>query len=146
MKVSFEGKTVIVTGAARGVGRVLVRAFADAGASGIVAVDRDEPGLRETCGPIGSHVVPVVADIRHVEDVQRIVDTAVERFGGLDVCVNNAAVAPKMALLDYDPDVWDTVYAVNTRGTFLMTQAAARAMVAGNRAGRIVNFSSGSAK
>ena len=146
MKVSFEGKSVIVTGAARGVGRALVRSFVDAGASGIVAVDRDEVGLSETCAPYGDHVVPVVADLRLVEDVQRIVDTAVQRFGGLDVCVNNAAVAPKMALLEYDPEVWDTVYAVNTRGTFLMTQAAGRAMVAGQRAGRIVNFSSGSAK
>ena len=146
MDIRFEGKTVIVTGAARGVGRALVHAFVGAGASGVVAADRDEAGLRETCEGLGDGVVPVTADISTVEGAKAIVGTAVDRFGGLDVCVNNAAVAPTAALLDYDVKVWDTVYAVNARGTFLMTQAAARAMIAGKRAGRIVNFSSGSAK
>ncbi len=105
----FVGKTVIVTGAARGVGRALVHAFVDAGASGIVAADLDQAGLAETC-------------------------------------VNNAAVAPQQSFLDYSVEVWDTVYAVNCRGTFLMTEAAGRAMIDGERKGRIVNFSSGSAK
>ena len=146
MHIDFVGKTVIVTGAARGVGRALVQAFAAAGASGLVAADRDEAGLRETCAGLGEGVEPVIADISTVEGANRIVDAAVERFGGLDVCVNNAAVAPTEAFLDYRVEMWDTVYAVNARGTFLMTQAAARAMIAGGRAGRIVNFSSGSAK
>ena len=146
MDIRFEGKTVIVTGAARGVGCALVHAFVAAGASGIVAADRDEAGLNETCEGLGDHVVPIAADISTALGAKAIVATAVDRFGGLDVCVNNAAVAPTAALLEYDVKVWDTVYAVNARGTFLMTQAAAKAMIAGDRKGRIVNFSSGSAK
>lgn len=146
MDIRFESKTIIVTGAARGVGRSLVHAFVAAGASGIVAADRDEAGLRETCEGLGDHVVPIVADISAVDGANAIIDTAVERFGGLDVCVNNAAVAPQQSFLDYSVEVWDTVYAVNCRGTFLMTQAAGRAMIKGARKGRIVNFSSGSAK
>ena len=146
MNIRFEGKSVIVTGAARGVGRALVHAFLGAGCTSIVAADREEAGLRETCAGHDDAVVSVVADISTQDGANRIVDTAVERFGGLDVCVNNAAVAPMQAFLDYSVDVWDTVYAVNCRGTFLMTQAAARAMITGKRAGRIVNFSSGSAK
>lgn len=139
----FSGLTVIVTGAARGIGRVMVQRFVAAGAS-VVAADRDEPGLSETCqGLDASSLASVVAAITSPEGASRIVDTAVERFGRLDVCVNNAAVAPHAALLEERVEVWDTVYAVNCRGTFLMTQAAARAMIAAGNGGRIINFSSG---
>ena len=85
----------------------------------------------------------LVADVSKEEGAQSIVDAALQRFGRLDVCVNNAAVAPHASLFDERAEVWDTIYAVNTRGTFLMTRAAARAMIAGGRGGRIVNFSSG---
>ena len=64
----------------------------------------------------------------------------------LDICVNNAAVAPHASLLEERVEVWDTVYAVNCRGTFLMTQAAARVMIEQKRGGRIINFSSGVSK
>src|SRR4029079_6325439 len=60
-----------------------------------------------------------------------------------DFCVNNAAVAPHAGLLEERAEVWDTVYAVNCRGTFLMTQAAAHAMINAGHGGRIINFSSG---
>jgi NAD(P)-dependent dehydrogenase (short-subunit alcohol dehydrogenase family) len=80
-----------------------------------------------------------------VEGSRAIVDEAVKRFGGVDVCVNNAAVAPHTALLEERVEVWDRVYAVNCRGTFLMTQAAAQAMINGG-GGRIINFSSAAAK
>ena len=131
----FSGRVVIVTGAARGVGRVMVCAFAAAGAH-VVAADRDEPGLMETCAALGGTVVPVTADISTAGGANAIVDAAVEKFGRLDVCVNNAAVAPHAALLEERVEVWDRVYAVNCRGTFLMTQAAARAMIAGQRSRR----------
>ena len=165
----FTGRVVIVTGAARGVGRVMVRAFASAGAR-VIAADRDEPGLAETCAGLGDAVAAVVADISVPTGAQAIVAAAVEKFGRLDVCINNAAVAPHASLLEETADVWDRVYAVNCRGTFLMTQAAARAMIASQRdasrvphggaeggepsasgqnaasvprGGRIINFSSG---
>jgi NAD(P)-dependent dehydrogenase (short-subunit alcohol dehydrogenase family) len=145
MQVSFDFRdsTVIVTGAARGVGRTIVHRFAESGAN-VVAVDRDAAGLDETCAPLERDPVsPLVADIRDEPDAARIVATAVERFGRLDVCVNNAAVAPHADLFAERTEVWDTVFAVNSRGTFLMTRAAARAMIEGRRGGRIVNFSSG---
>ena len=64
-------------------------------------------------------------------------------FGKLSFCVNNAAVAPHTSLLEETVGVWDTVYAVNCRGTFLMTQRAARVMIDQGHGGRIINFSSG---
>jgi NAD(P)-dependent dehydrogenase (short-subunit alcohol dehydrogenase family) len=139
----FSGRVVIVTGAARGIGRAMVGRFDTAGAS-ILAVDRDAEGLAETCRALDTaRIASLVADVSSEDEAERIVATAGARFGRLDVCVNNAAVAPHASLFDERVAVWDTIYAVNTRGTFLMTRAAARVMIAGGNGGRIVNFSSG---
>jgi NAD(P)-dependent dehydrogenase (short-subunit alcohol dehydrogenase family) len=142
---SLEDKVAIVTGAARGVGRALVVGLVGAGVR-VVAADRDAEGLAETCAPYGESIAAVVADVSTTEGANKIVDTAVEHFGRLDICVNNAAVAPHTALLEERVEVWDTVYAVNCRGTFLMTQASSRAMIAGGCGGRIINFSSAASK
>lgn len=139
----FSERVVIVTGAARGVGHVLVGQFVAAGAA-VVAVDRDTEGLHQTCARWPeTRVVAVVADVSLEEDAARIVDTAIEWFGRLDVCVNNAAVAPHTSILEERVEVWDRIDAVNCRGTFLMTREAARVMISGGRGGRIINFSSG---
>lgn len=145
MNVTYDytGCVAIVTGAARGVGRALVHAFVATGAK-VVAADRDVGGLAETCADLPPGMVkPVVADISSPEGSSAIAGTAQSAFGRLDFCINNAAVAPHTALLDERVEVWDTVYAVNCRGTFLMTQAAARVLIAQGEGGRIVNFSSG---
>lgn len=146
-KVTYDltDEVVIVTGAARGVGRAIVSRFVEAGAK-VLAADRDADGLAVTVGAHGEEVVGVVADISTTEGVAAIVGGAVEHFGRLDVCVNNAAVAPHASLMEERVEVWDTVYAVNCRGTFLMTQAAGRVMIDQGKGGRIINFSSGVSK
>ena len=141
----LQDEVVIVTGAARGVGRAIVSRFVQAGAR-VLAADREPDGLAETVGAYGDEVVGVVADISTREGVDSIVGGAVEHFGRLDVCVNNAAVAPHASLMDERVEVWDTVYGVNCRGTFLMTQAAGRVMIDQGGGGRIINFSSGVSK
>jgi NAD(P)-dependent dehydrogenase (short-subunit alcohol dehydrogenase family) len=138
----FSAEVAIVTGAARGVGRALVGAFVAAGCR-VAAADRDEAGVRETCEPYGDAVRAVTADVSTEAGADAIVGTAVREFGSLSFCVNNAAVAPHASLLEETARVWDTVYAVNCRGTFLMTQRAARVMIEAARGGRIINFSSG---
>jgi NAD(P)-dependent dehydrogenase (short-subunit alcohol dehydrogenase family) len=145
MLVDLGGQVAIVTGAARGIGRATVEAFARAGAQ-VAAADREAEGLAETCAPHAENVISIVTDVSTPAGANEIVNAAVERFGQLDICVNNAAVAPHTELLEERVEVWDTVYAVNCRGTFLMTQAAARAMIAGGRGGRIINFSSAASK
>ena len=145
MTVDLSGKVAVVTGAARGIGRALVEGFVQSGAR-VVAADRDADGLTETCAPFAEAVRMVVADISLPDGVADVVNAAVEKLGRLDVCVNNAAVAPHTALLEEKVDVWDMVYAVNCRGTFLMTQAAARAMINGEHGGRIINFSSAASR
>ncbi|MBQ03878.1 hypothetical protein CL673_04095 [Candidatus Bathyarchaeota archaeon] len=141
----FTGKTVIVTGAARGIGRSIVKHFVKSGAQ-VMAADRDAGGLAETCTPLGDRVKALVSDISTVEGAKAIIDEAMIEFGRVDTCVNNAAVAPHASLLEERAEVWDRVYAVNCRGTFLMTQAAAQAMIKVGGGGRIINFSSGAAK
>lgn len=139
---NFNGKVVIVTGSARGIGRAIVKDFIEAGAR-VVAADRDIEGLTKTCEPYGEKVAAVISDISNPDEANAIVNEAIKRFDGLDICVNNAAVAPHTALLEEKVEVWDKVYATNCRGTFLMTQAAAKTMIKHNTAGRIINFSSG---
>jgi len=116
----YRGTVAIVTGAARGIGRAVTYALVLAGAR-VVATDRDGDGLAESCRNLGDAVVPVTADITDADDAGRIVAAAPEHFGRLDFCVNSAAVAQ------------------------LMTQAAARVLVAQGQGGRIVNFSAGEA-
>jgi NAD(P)-dependent dehydrogenase (short-subunit alcohol dehydrogenase family) len=124
------------------VGRAIVHGFAAAGAR-VIAADRDEAGLRETSHPHPQSVRAVIADISTQQGANAITGAAVEHFGQLDICVNDAAVAPHTSLLEERVEVWDKVYAVNCRGTFLMTQSAARIMIKQGRGGRIINFSSG---
>lgn len=138
----FSGRVVIVTGAARGVGRTMVGQFVETGAK-VIAADRDEAGLAETVAGLGGAAKAVTADVSTVDGATAIVQAAFDEFGRLDVCVNNAAVAPHASLFDETVEVWDTVYAVNCRGTFLMTQAAGRALREQGEGGRIINFSSG---
>jgi NAD(P)-dependent dehydrogenase (short-subunit alcohol dehydrogenase family) len=142
----FSGQVAIVTGAARGVGRAIVKAFLNTGAS-VLAADRDETGLSETVRlNDGERLASIAADISTPEGAKRIIEAATQHFGRLDICVNNAAVAPHASLLEERVEVWDTVYGVNCRGTFLMTQAAARVMIPQGSGGRIINFSSGVSK
>jgi NAD(P)-dependent dehydrogenase (short-subunit alcohol dehydrogenase family) len=139
----FTGKVAIITGAARGIGRAMTHQFAEAGAS-ILAADRDTEGLAETCASLDANQVKsIVADVSTESGAEEIVATAIAIFGKLDICVNNAAVAPHASIFDERVEVWDTIYGVNTRGTFLMTRAAARPMIEAGNGGRIVNFSSG---
>jgi NAD(P)-dependent dehydrogenase (short-subunit alcohol dehydrogenase family) len=146
VRFEFNDHVALVTGAGRGIGRVIVRAFTEAGAK-VAAVDRDHAGLEETVAEHDpARVIGIPADISNPTDAQRVVSIVLDAFGAIDICVNNAAVAPHATLLDERVEVWDTVYAVNCRGTFLMTQAVARAMVEAGAGGRIINFSSGVTK
>lgn len=144
VQFDFSDDLVLVSGAARGVGREIAAQFVSAGAR-VVAIDRDPEGLEETARAIGGTLVPATVDIRSKKEVRALMDRIDEEYGRLDVCVNNAAVAPHESLLEYRESLWDTMYDVNAKGTFLMTQAAAELMIRRGIRGHIVNFSSGAA-
>ena len=142
--ISLEGKRIIVTGAARGLGRAFAEAMISAGASIMVADILEEEG-RATANAIGAEFVEL--DLALPESVDLCVETAVAALGGLDGLVNNGAIATGIGgptMTEIDTDVWDTVMRVNVRGTWLMSKAAVPHL-AKSRAGKIVNLASDTA-
>ncbi len=136
----LEGKTAIVTGAARGTGEATARLFAREGARVVLADVLDDPG-EAVAKQIGEAALYVHLDVRCEEDWQRAVARAVERFGSLDVLVNNAAVLHMAAISDTALADFERVVAVNQTGTFLGIKSVVEPMKAAGR-GSIVNISS----
>ena len=139
----FRGETVLISGAARGIGRSMVTQFTESGAK-VVAIDRDSGGLDETKALCPACTTRVV-DIRNSDEVNSLMHFIKNRFSLLHICINNAAVAPHQGLEAYQEVVWKRVYDVNCKGTFLMTQAAANMMKETGIKGTIINFSSAAA-
>lgn len=134
----FTGQTVIVTGAARGVGRGIASLFAASGAD-VVAVDMDADVLAETGAELG--VRTAVADVADRAQVDEVVALALEEHGRLDVVVNNAGVLRDRRVWKLTADDWDTVLGVHLTGAFHFTQAAIPVMRE-QGGGRIVNVTS----
>ncbi|MFN2630015.1 MAG: SDR family NAD(P)-dependent oxidoreductase [Gaiellaceae bacterium] len=133
MASELADRVAVVTGAASGIGRAIALRFADAGARVVVADVRRDPreGGESTENLLGQRGVHVDADASRWEDVDRLVGTAVERFGRLDVMVANAGIAGSYSkgLLETSEDDWDAIMAVNLRGVFLCCKRAIAEMV-----------------
>ncbi len=123
----FEGKNVIVTGAGRGIGRAIAERFAREGAE-VMLVGRTREPLEETAEAIGSGWVQT-ADIGSSEEVNRAVEAARERWGRIDVLVNNAGIDDETPFLEIRDENWDAVVRTNLTGFFLMSQRVAAVMV-----------------
>ena len=122
----FEGKTVIVTGAGRGIGRAIAERFASEGAD-VLCVGRTREPLEETAALCGSAWV-VTGDVSRSEDVDGVLAAALERWERIDVLVNNAGIDDETPFLDMSEEDWRAVIATNLTGVFLMSQGVARAM------------------
>ena len=148
----FEGKTVVVTGSGRqkGLGQAILQRFADEGANCVVsdlAVDDEAQEVARELRARGAAAEAFPCDVSRHEQVATLAELTIAKFGSLDIWVNNAGIGFMMRpLLDVDPGDWDKVIAVNLSGAFYGTQAAARAMVAQGRGGRIINIASQAAK
>jgi len=142
---SLEGKAAIVTGADSGIGQEIARALAKRGCRVAVnyfgTAERADATVNELRG-LGVDALAANADVRQGREVTAMVTAAVERFGRLDILVNNAAVQTEGAFLDVTEADWDTVIDTNLKGTFLCTQASARHMIR-TGGGSIVNIGSG---
>jgi NAD(P)-dependent dehydrogenase (short-subunit alcohol dehydrogenase family) len=150
----LEGKVAVVTGGGGGIGRAHCLLFAREGAKVVVndlGCARDGTGRGDAAAEVvadveaqGGQAVASLDDVGTSEGARRLVQTAIDAFGGLDVLVNNAGILRDRTLLKMTEDEWDDVIRVHLRGTFNCTQAAARRMVEQGRGGRIINTSSSS--
>src|SRR5580700_11119903 len=140
--MDLQGKTVITTGASSGIGEVVSRAFAAAGAN-VVLASRNQVALAALERELGhERSLAVATDVTVRGQVEALVERAVERFGRLDVMVNNAGIGLRASVADLDPAAFERLFQVNLMGSLYGMQAAIRAMRKGG-SGMIVNISSG---
>jgi len=125
----FTGKSIVVTGAAQGIGLALVQRFHDEGAN-VVAFDNNAYGLQEAIRNLGERCIPFTGDISVHGDCREAVQLCVTRFGHIDVMCAHAGIAEPLALLDMTDDHWRRHLAVNVDGTMYCLVEAARAMAA----------------
>ena len=146
MTDELAGKTAIVTGASKGIGRAIATAFADAGAA-VMLTSRKQEGLDEAARTIaaevpGAQLSTFAANAGEPDQAAACVQATIERFGAIDVLVNNAATNPAMgATIDAELPAWDKTFQVNVRGTFVWTQLAWRAWMR-EHGGSVINLSS----
>jgi 3-oxoacyl-[acyl-carrier protein] reductase len=140
---ALVGQVAVVTGGTRGIGLATVRLLAEAGAS-VVVSGRDEDRLEALARELeaaGAPFLTVAADAAKREDADRLVESTRERFGRIDVLVNNAGIIRDQLLVRMKDEDWDQVLDTNLRGVFLMTRAVGKVMIRQKR-GRIINISS----
>lgn len=138
--MNFKDRTVIVTGAARGIGRVIAERFARLEAA-VVINDLDQAAVEKVAAEIGSKVIGLQADVTKSDQIKDLFDKTVEKFGRIDILVNNAGITRDGLLVRMDEKDWDMVLDINLKGAFLMSRTAAKYMMK-QRYGRIINISS----
>lgn len=139
----LDGKVAIITGAGRGIGRASALALAEDGAS-VVLSGRDPARLEAAVAEVealGTGALAVAGDISRLPDVERVVGETRERFGRIDLLVNNAGITRDALFVRMKDEEWEEVLAVNLRGAFYMSRACAKVMIR-QRSGRIINIAS----
>ncbi len=143
--MSLQGKVAIVTGGNSGIGMGIVLALAEQDANIVidyVAHPEATEELERRVVALGGQAIGVEADVSKVEDLQRLVDAAVETFGRLDIMVNNAGVETRTSVLDTTEQQYEFVLNVNLKSAFFGTQLAAKQMISQGGGGRIINITS----
>lgn len=135
----LQGKTAIITGAARGIGRAFAEAYIREGATVAIA-DINEAAVRETAAQIGAH--PVVMDVTKQDSIDAGLAQAMAAMGGIDILINNAALFDLAPITEITRQSYDTLFAINVGGTLFVMQAVARHMIDTGRRGKIINMAS----
>lgn len=141
----LEGKVAVVTGGKRGIGKAIALGFARAGSDVVICSRVVEDGLLEGVAKeiegLGRHCLAIQADVTRKADVDNLVQRVIDRFGVIDILVNNAAVRIVGPLLEHREEDWDTTINTNLKGCFLCCQAVGKRMVE-RKKGNIINISS----
>ncbi|WP_088007335.1 SDR family oxidoreductase [Indiicoccus explosivorum] len=140
---NLKGKTAIITGGGRGLGAQIARGFAEAGAN-IVLCSRKVEACEQTADQLeelGVKALALACDVTDPDDVRNVIERTMETFGAIDILVNNSGATWGAPAVDMPFDAWEKVMNVNVNGTFLMSQAAGKVMIA-QGCGKIINISS----
>ena len=142
--MNFTGKTAVVTGGSRGIGRAICLELARGGANVMLCYAGNEQAALDTvaaCEALGAKAAAMRCDVSKTDEVKALVDAALQQFGAVHILVNNAGIARDGLLMTMKEDAWDQVLDTNLKGAFLTMKAVARTMMK-QRYGRIVNLSS----
>lgn len=139
----LDGKTAIVTGGGRGLGAQIARTFAEAGANVVICSRKLEAceDMRDELKEIGSDALALACDVTNPEDVDQVVEKTLEKFGSIDILVNNSGATWAASVEEMPLEAWHKVMNVNVTGTFLMSQAVGKVMIKQNE-GKIINIAS----
>src|SRR5262245_28644356 len=141
----LRGKVALITGGSRGIGQAIASAYVNAGAQVFICARNGgtiDAALRQIGAAAGA-IGGMAGDVANLDDVRRIVRAAFQRFGSIDILVNNASIlGPRESIADYPTDGWKTVISINLTGVFLMTHEVLPEMLA-RRSGSIINVTSG---
>jgi glucose 1-dehydrogenase len=143
--MTLKDKVAIVTGGNSGIGKAIAVGLAKAGASIVIDYIADPAAteaLEREIASLGDQAIGVEADVSRIEDLQRLVDAAVAKFGRLDIMVNNAGVETRTSVLETTEAQYDKVLTINLKSAFFGVQLAAKQMIKQGGGGRIVNITS----
>ena len=137
----LAGKSALITGAARGIGRGFAQAYIAEGATVAIA-DVDMDAATATAKALGEHAYPAQIDVSDQSSIDAAIATVVHRTGKLDICVNNAALFDASKTVDITRASYDKLFGINVAGTLFTLQAAAAQMIAQGHGGKIINMAS----
>lgn len=142
--MKLKGKIAIVTGATKGIGVAIAKEYTLEGAKVVLAGRTEELGQKvvDEIREKGGDAIMVVCDMSKTSDIDNLVAQTVKHYGGVDIVVNNAGVNHSANFFDISEEDWDWVMSVDLKGSFFLSQAAARVMVEQGRSGSIINISS----
>ncbi|MER8825281.1 L-iditol 2-dehydrogenase [Mesorhizobium sp. M0938] len=137
----LEGKSALITGSARGIGRAFAEAYVREGATVAIA-DINLEAAEKTASEIGSAAYAVKLDVTDLASIEAAVKAVETRTGGLDILINNAALFDLAPIVEITKASYDRLFSVNVAGTLFMLQAASRSMIARGKGGKIINMAS----
>ncbi|MER9917340.1 MULTISPECIES: L-iditol 2-dehydrogenase [unclassified Mesorhizobium] len=137
----LKGKSALITGSARGIGRAFAEAYTREGATVAIA-DINLAAAEKTAAEIGANAYPVRLDVSDLASIQAAVNAVETKTGGLDILINNAALFDLAPIVEITEASYDKLFSVNVAGTLFMLQAAARSMIARGKGGKIINIAS----